>query len=42
MPTGARTFIAKGVYRFKSIADADRQDKERIARAVACTALERT
>ena len=41
MPTGNRTFVAKGVYRFKSIAEANRLDADNVARGMAQLALER-
>lgn len=41
MPTGNLTFIAKGIYRFKSVEDADRQDAESIAQGMAQVALDR-
>jgi hypothetical protein len=37
LPTGARTGIAKGVYRFKSFAEANRFDIDRVVDLVAGT-----
>ena len=41
LPTGDRTFIRKGVYRFMTHEDANRHDEERIAVGMAQIALER-
>ena len=41
LPTGDRTFIRKGVYRFKTHDDANRQDLERVALGMAQIATER-
>lgn len=41
LPTGNLTFIAKGLYRFKRFEDANRQDAERVAQAMAEVALRR-
>lgn len=41
LPTGNRTFIPKGVYRFKTFEDANRQDLDCVVEAMARTALER-
>jgi hypothetical protein len=41
LPTGDRTFIRKGVYRFKTLDDANRHDLERIALGMAQIATER-
>jgi hypothetical protein len=41
LPTGNRTFIRKGVYRFKKHEDANRHDLERIATGMAEIAAER-
>jgi len=42
LPTGNRTFIPKGVYRFKSFEDANRHDFDCVAAGMAQTALERS
>jgi len=42
LPTGNRTFIPKGVYRFKSFAEANRHDLDCIVAGMAQTALERS
>jgi hypothetical protein len=41
LPTGDRTFIRKGIYRFKTHEDANRHDLERIAVGMAVIASER-
>jgi hypothetical protein len=41
LPTGNRTFIRKGVYRFKTHEDANRHDLDCIAAGMAQIALER-
>jgi hypothetical protein len=41
LPTGNQTFITKGVYRFKSFDDANRQDLSRLVEGMAQIALER-
>lgn len=41
LPTGSRTFIRKGVYRFKTHEDANRHDLECIAAGMAQIAAER-
>lgn len=41
LPTGGRTFIVKGVYRFKNFDDANQQDVESIAEGMAEIARER-
>jgi hypothetical protein len=41
LPTGDRTFIRKGVYRFKTHEDANRHDFDRIAVGMAEIASER-
>lgn len=41
LPTGDRTFIRKGVYRFKTHDEANRHDLERIALGMAQIATER-
>lgn len=42
LPTGNRTFIPKGVYRFKSFEDANRHDIDCVVAGMAQTALERS
>lgn len=42
LPTGSRTFIRKGLYRFKSHADANRHDLDCLAEGMAEIALERS
>ena len=41
LPTGNRTFIAKGLYRFKSFEEANRHDLECIVAGMAHAARER-
>jgi hypothetical protein len=41
LPTGDRTFIRKGIYRFKTHEDANRHDLERISFGMAQIASER-
>lgn len=41
LPTGDRTFIAKGVYRFRTPDDANRDDLDRVAAGMARHALVR-
>ncbi|MCC6658621.1 MAG: hypothetical protein IT512_10590 [Rhodocyclaceae bacterium] len=41
LPTGNRTFIPKGIYRFKSFEDANRFDLDCIVAGVTRAALER-
>lgn len=41
LPTGDRTFIAKGVYRFKSFEEANRQDMEGLVEGMVRSALKR-
>lgn len=41
LPTGNRTFIRKGIYRFKTHEEANRHDLECIAAGMAQIALER-
>ena len=41
LPTGGTTRIAKGIYRFKSHEDANRQEMDAIVSNLAQTALER-
>lgn len=41
LPTGNQTFIQKGVYRFKTFEDANRQDLDRLVEGMAQTALGR-
>ena len=41
LPTGDRTFIRKGIYRFKTHDEANRHDLERIAFGMAQIAAER-
>jgi hypothetical protein len=41
LPTGARTFIRKGVYRFKTHEDANRHDLECVAAMMADIAVRR-
>ncbi len=41
LPTGNRTFIPKGVYRYKSFDEANRHDLDCIAARMAHAALER-
>ena len=41
LPTGDRTFIRKGIYRFKTHEDANRHDLDRIASGIAAIVLER-
>ena len=41
LPTGNRTFIPKGVYRFKSFDESDRHDLDCVVAGVARAALER-
>jgi len=41
LPTGCRGFIRKGLYRFKSHADANRHDRDCLAEGMAAIALER-
>jgi hypothetical protein len=41
LPTGNHTGIAKGIYRFKSFDEANRQDAERIAQVMAESAQRR-
>jgi hypothetical protein len=41
LPTGKQTFIPKGVYRFKTFEDANRQDLNRLVEGMAQTALGR-
>ena len=42
LPTGNRTFIPKGVYRFRSFEESDRHDLECLATGMARAALERS
>lgn len=42
LPTGSRTFIRKGLYRFKSHTEANRHDLDCLAEIMAEIALERT
>lgn len=42
LPTGNLTFIPKGVYRFKSFDEANRQDRDALAKGMAQIAMERT
>jgi len=42
LPTGNRTFIPKGVYRFKSHEEANRFDLDCLAKGMAKIALERS
>lgn len=42
LPTGNRTFIPKGVYRFKSFEEANRHDLDCIVAGMVQIALERT
>lgn len=42
LPTGNRTFIPKGVFRFKSHEDANRFDLDRLAEGMAKIAMERS
>ena len=42
LPTGNRTFIPKGVYRFKTFEDANRLDLDSVVASMTQTALERT
>lgn len=42
LPTGNRTFIPKGVYRFKNFEEANRHDLDCVVAGVAQAALERT
>jgi hypothetical protein len=41
LPTGNRTFVTKGVYRFKSIDDANRQALDCLVKGMALIAMER-
>ncbi len=41
LPTGNRTFIPKGVYRFKSFDEANRHDRDCIVAGIAHAALGR-
>lgn len=41
LPTGGRTFIPKGVFRFKSHEDANRQQLDCLVNGMVQTALER-
>ncbi len=41
MPTGNQTFIPKGIYRFKSFEEANRQDLDCLVEGMAQIALER-
>jgi len=41
LPTGQRTFIRKGVYRFRTHEDANRHDEECLATGMALIASER-
>jgi len=41
LPTGGQTFIAKGVYRFKSFEEANRQELDCLVKGMAQIALER-
>ena len=41
LPTGNRTFIPKGVYRFKSFEEANRQDLDCLVEGMAQIAMER-
>lgn len=41
LPTGNRTFIPKGVYRFKSFKEANRQDLDCLVEGMAQIAIER-
>ena len=41
LPTGNRTFIPKGVYRFKSFDESNRHDLDCVVAGVARAALER-
>ncbi len=42
LPTGNRTFIKKGVYRFKSHEDANRHDLDLLTEGMARIAMERS
>ena len=42
LPTGNRTLIPKGVYRFKSFEDANRHDFDCVVAGIAQTVLERS
>lgn len=42
LPTGNRTFIPKGVYRYRSFAEANRHDIDCIVASMAQAALERS
>lgn len=41
LPTGNQTFIPKGVYRFKSFEEANRQDLDCLVEGMAQTAMKR-
>ncbi|MBZ0123329.1 MAG: hypothetical protein K8F31_05530 [Roseovarius sp.] len=41
LPTGDRTFIPKGIYRFRSFEESNRFDLDAIVEGMARTALER-
>jgi len=41
LPTGNRTFVPKGVYRFKSFEEANRQDLDCLVEGMAQIAMER-
>lgn len=41
LPTGDTTFIPKGVYRFKTLEDADRHQMDCLSKGMARVALER-
>lgn len=41
LPTGSRTAIAKGVYRFKTFEDANRQDMDGVVSGLVRAAIER-